>query len=113
MSTTDKQPPETSRSNAVTCCDVRQWVDAEAIAVIEDLIPSCPGEIRTIAAALFNLSITTKDHAGDVEADGFIFRAEEARQRADNYRETLDEICRIWGDDPGAPKAIGAGFQDD
>lgn len=98
MSTENTQQPSDPPTSHADCSDVREWVDADAIAVVKDLISECPKEILTMAAALFNLDITTRDHAGDLDADGFVFKAEEARQRANNYRETLDEICRIWGD---------------
>lgn len=83
---------------AVAYLDQNEWIDDEAIETVKELITECPGEILRMAAALVNLDITTRDYAGDLQADGFVFKAEEAIERANKYRDTLNELCRIWGD---------------
>lgn len=42
---------------------------------------------------------STAEHAGDVAADGFVFRAEDAQQRSMLYSMTRDAIIRIWNPD--------------
>ena len=88
---------KSSAPSASRCyASLEQWIDDNAVEAVADMIDTCPAEILAIGAALMNLDISTRDHAGDLAADGFVFRTEEAEERANRYRETLAEITRIW-----------------
>jgi len=85
-----------NNKQAISSYELSAWINGDAIETAKGMIPSCPREILVMATALVNLEITTRDHAADLIAHGFILRSEEATQLANYYRETLDEICRIW-----------------
>jgi hypothetical protein len=76
------------------------WIDDESIGAATELIEECPAEVLYMVAALVNLDISTRDHAHDEEADGFILHAEGTRSRADMYHDTINAICEVWNDDP-------------
>lgn len=63
----------------------------------ERLDESAPGEILHMVAALLSLAEDTDNHADDLDAHGFAFLAEEARIRADNYKQSAQALCKIWG----------------
>jgi len=75
-----------------------EWITDTDEESVKSIIEPCPREILQMVAILVNLDISTRDHASDVGADGFIFRAEEANQRADQYRESINALVAIWGD---------------
>lgn len=92
---------EKAESGSTDCSSVEtlcRWVDPAAREAAKELVEDCPGEVLTMIAALINLDITTRDYAADLEADGFVFRTEEAISRADKYRETMNAICQVWND---------------
>lgn len=74
-----------------------QWISPDDVEAAKNVIGECPGEILQMVAILVNLDISTRDHANDLAADGFIFRLEEATDRADLYRESINALVQIWG----------------
>jgi hypothetical protein len=75
---------------------LQKWITKDSVEAAEQRIESCPGEVLTMTAALHQLEASTREWADEAEAAGYPFRAEDSRDRADKYRETLDAIVRIW-----------------
>lgn len=75
----------------------RHFSAADELAAMS-IIGPCPREILQVVAALANLAESTQEHADDLLADGWIFRAEDARQRAQAYQDSLDALISVWGE---------------
>ena len=76
---------------------ITKWFTDEDEESAKAIIGDCPREILQMVAALVNLDITTRDHASDLAADGWVYRVEEANARADKYRESINALVEIWG----------------
>lgn len=74
-----------------------QWLDETSVQSAKSLIGPCTREILEMVAILIDLEITTRDHAADLAADGWMFRTEEAIERADKYRESINALVEVWG----------------
>jgi hypothetical protein len=74
-----------------------EFLSAEAIEKTkEDLDTQATLQILIIATILRELQSSTDEHANDLAADGFELRAEEAKQRAEEYERAYLSLCRVW-----------------
>lgn len=73
------------------------WFTPEDEEAAKGIIGPCPREILQMVAVLVNMEISARDNADDLVADGFVFKAEEAQQRADSYRASIDCLVDVWG----------------
>lgn len=77
---------------------VSDWFTAESVEAAKQWIGPCPREVLEMVAALMMLEDSTRDHAIELHADGFVFRADEANTRADNYRDSIKALVAVWGE---------------
>lgn len=85
---------------AASASQLRPYVTAESVGATaldyNEADISCPLEIVVMASALRELADSTEEHVGDLEADGFTLKAEEAGYRAAKYRASYDALKEVW-----------------
>lgn len=74
-----------------------EWFTADDIAEAKHHIGDCPQEVLQMVAVFLSLEWSTRQHAIDLQADGLMFRAEDATNRANRYRDSVKALVEIWG----------------